>query len=314
MPVLATPPFTQLIICSSLIPSSFKSICPFLALHSSSYPYLLRLWSPHVLSKVLERNSAMTYLSLRIENDDGSTRTGTVKLDGPGGKIKVGVGDPSLGRSSIWVIHGPRHTADLYVGNRDIMGFQKVSLHESGVWRFAWTAERADLVLPPGSDRVLDRWLAPVEFGAGWSIAFRIIIPEEDTYTIAPVGGNRKSRSAIHWLPRPEPGKIVVLHVIVAEPDQGEVLLKHAMPIDLFFSVKGDGRQQVCLLIASYVEPEAEQREWQRRTRDELIGRVMTDYPGVLTPTTRIAVFGNQDDGTRLFLDLGIPPGWAHPK
>lgn len=254
----------------------------------------------------------MTFLSLRIESDDGSAKSKTIRLDGPGGKIRVGAGDPALGRSSVWVIHGPKHTGDIYVGNRDIMGFQKVSLHESGDWRFAWTAERAGLVLPVGSDRVLDRWPAPTQFGAGWSIAFRVIIPEEDTHTIAAVKGHHKSRRDIQWLPRPEPGKCVVLHIIVAEPDQGEVLLKHGLPIGAFFSVTADGRQQVCLLIASYVEQTEEQHELQRSIRDVLISRAETDHPGMITQTTRISVFGNQDDGTRLFLDLGIPERSRH--
>jgi hypothetical protein len=154
------------------------------------------------------------------------------------------------------------------------MGLQKVSLHESGIWRYAWTAEQAAQILPADMDRLMDRWPAAAPFGAGWSIAFRIIIPEEDTHTIAPVQGHRKSRNAIQWLPRPEPGMSVVLHIIIAEPDQGEANLKHGLPIALFFSIREDGKQQVCLVIASNVEITDEQREVQSQIRNELISRL----------------------------------------
>lgn len=249
----------------------------------------------------------MTYLRVRSEDGEGGSRSETTKLSGPGGKLRIGVGDPLQGRSSIWVIEGPKGKSDIYVGNRDIMAFQKVSLHESGVWRFAWTSGQADLVLPSGMDRVLDRWQASAAFGAGWSVALRIFVAEEDTHTVAPVQGKRKSRKAIRWLPRPSQGGAVVLQVIVAKPDQGEVLLQHAHLIDLFFSLREDGEQQVCLLIASYVENSENDREWQRQTREQVIDQISVMDPGLITTTSRMTVFGHQNDGVRAFWDFGIP-------
>jgi hypothetical protein len=75
----------------------------------------------------------------------------------------------------------------------------------------------------------MDGWPAAEPFGAGWSIALRIIIPEEDSHTIAPVSGSLKSIRAIQWIPRPDPGMSVVLHIIIAEPDRGDVLLKEGI-------------------------------------------------------------------------------------
>lgn len=99
----------------------------------------------------------------------------------------------------------------------------------------------------------------------------------------------------------------VVLQVIVAKPDQGEVLLQHALPIGFFFSRREDGEQQVCLLIASYVENNEDDRHWQRQTRDEVIKRVSDTNFESMASTSRMSVFGHQNDGVRVFWDFGVP-------
>jgi hypothetical protein len=256
----------------------------------------------------------MTYLVLGRENEDGAITNETIKLDGPGGKIRIGVGDPSTGRSSIWVVHGPKKNADIYVGNRATMGFQKVSLHESGIWRYAWTAEKASLFVDAETDRMLDRWSASEPIGAGWSIAFRIIIPEEDTHTISPVFGNQSSLSEIIWLPRPEPGTSVVLQIIVAEPDKGFVEVKNGLPAGSFFSVKEDGSVQICLVLVSYVRITEKELESQRQVRKSLLSALASNNAITATPTARMIAFGTQDDGTKYFLDLALPRELSEPQ
>lgn len=53
----------------------------------------------------------------------------------------------------------------LYVSGREIMGDLKLSLHESGISRMAWTAAAAGDRVAPDADRVLSRWttVAPPE-------------------------------------------------------------------------------------------------------------------------------------------------------
>ena len=74
-------------------------------------------------------------LKFTMWNDAGESET--VELDGPGGTIRVVVGEPGR-QSGVWRIWATRNTSDAYIGVRAILGYQKWSLHESGDWRCQW--------------------------------------------------------------------------------------------------------------------------------------------------------------------------------
>jgi hypothetical protein len=70
-----------------------------------------------------------------------------VVLPGPGGTIRVVVGEPGR-QSGVWRIWAPPTKFDVYIGVRAILGYQKWSLYETGDWRHAWlTDEKARAAL-----------------------------------------------------------------------------------------------------------------------------------------------------------------------
>ncbi len=243
---------------------------------------------------------------LTFRTDDG--KHDTKELKGPGGKLRLGVGNPSGERASVWVIEAPRNKGDVYVGNRDIMGYQKISLHQSGRWRWAWTEAKAPLVLPQGVDRVIDRWPRPPEVGAGWTFALRIWVPAEDVTTVCPLHGNRASLRAIHWVPKPPPGTALGFHVVMARPNQGEVHLKGYVPLAGFTLARDDGAPEACLVLLSRLTLTAEHRSWLDETRADWVGAAKSAGADLSSPTIRCAVYGVDEVGVRNVWDLSVAP------
>ncbi|CAN5608501.1 hypothetical protein BH20ACT21_BH20ACT21_12330 [soil metagenome] len=55
--------------------------------------------------------------------------------------LRLIVGSESGGaRSQLWRVWTGRSTSDVYVGARPVAGEVRATLHESGKWRFAFTA------------------------------------------------------------------------------------------------------------------------------------------------------------------------------
>src|SRR6266508_1354198 len=110
---------------------------------------------------------------------DMSDATGTV---GPVSGLRVLVGDEEGRgpRSTLWRIFTGRRTSDVYIGARPIAGEVRVSLHEHGPWRFAFTKQHAEgpgSFVPPSEDRARSKWARPPEFAQGLTRAFIIVIP-----------------------------------------------------------------------------------------------------------------------------------------
>ncbi|MGN6485241.1 MAG: hypothetical protein ACTHMX_12665, partial [Thermomicrobiales bacterium] len=215
----------------------------------------------------------LVYMALGPGDESSTAPSKTFEINGPGGVIHVGVGSPQTGRSSIWTVAGRKNAVDVYIGNRETMKQQKVSLHESGIWRFAWTKEAAEQVLVPGQNRLIEGWKAPDQMGAGWTQGIQIWVLEEDSHTVATVPWSR-SRNGIKWLPYPGAGKAWVFQVVLAQPDQGVVSMKDQFPIDAFHLRSKEGRILICLLVASVVEVSSDNRKWLDNVREEAYRQV----------------------------------------
>src|SRR5664279_4401308 len=97
----------------------------------------------------------MTNLWVSIYDEHGEGIS--IHITGVGGTIRVCVGKVGE-RSSVWRIWANKRSSDVYVAARTIAGVQRFSLHQSGVWRYAWTASAAQDHVPEDQDRVIDRW------------------------------------------------------------------------------------------------------------------------------------------------------------
>lgn len=84
-------------------------------------------------------------------------------------------------------------------------GEVRVSLHESGKYRFAFTEKhqsRADALIPVGVDRAKHKWKRPAEFAPGLTRAFAIEVPASELRT--PRGSDPLKKPAIWLAPPPE--------------------------------------------------------------------------------------------------------------
>lgn len=131
--------------------------------------------------------------------------------------LRVIVGDKGGGpRSQLWRIWTGHRTSDVYVGSRQIAGDIRVSLHESGKWRFAFTERhlrRPEALIAPDQDRAAYKWDRPPEFAPGLTRAFAIEIPSTE---LRPPKGPDPLRKPAVWLPVPPPGTLIEIDLFLA--------------------------------------------------------------------------------------------------
>jgi hypothetical protein len=132
--------------------------------------------------------------------------------------VRFAVGQPDGPQSSVWRLWVDGN--DVYISQRDLTSVKKVSLHESGIWRYAWTAEfvaKAPPFLAPGQDRATDKWdRTTLEFLPGVTRAFDILVPASEVTMPkhaepAAVSGKKK----IVWVPSPPEGCAMHFTVLI---------------------------------------------------------------------------------------------------
>ena len=244
---------------------------------------------------------------LRIRTAQGEE---PIELGGPGGTMRFGVGDPDGLRSTIWTVTAPRNKADVYVGNRSIMHQLKISLHESGDWRYQWTREQGATFLPAGVGRIIDQWAQPAEVGSGWTRAVRIWIAAEDLAVLGPPRGRPSSVQDIMWLPAPEPGEVFGFDVVIARAGQGVTRLLRYRPVDAMWlkasDESDDEDREFCVLLGARLSISPEERAWLDAERNRFIAAALRGGANLNSPTVRGALYAIDDGGARNLWDLSL--------
>jgi hypothetical protein len=138
-------------------------------------------------------------------------------------RVIVGAKEGGGPRSALWRIFTGRRTSDVYVGARAIAGEVRVSLHERGPWRFAFTDKHQrgpNSFVPPEEDRARHKWSRPPEFAPGLTRAFIIVVASSELR--APRGPDPLTKPAV-WIPAPPDGSQVEINVFLvrgAGPEQ----------------------------------------------------------------------------------------------
>jgi hypothetical protein len=244
-------------------------------------------------------------VTMKITDESGKPEL--FSLDGPGGDLRVAVGSSQDGRSSVWRLTGSRTAGDIYLGNRDLMAIQKISLHESGSFRLAWTA-KSSLDITGRDNRLIDGWRRAEGNEAGWATAFRIWIVSEDVDFIGVPFGKQRSINSILWLPKPPANHAIAIDVVLVRPDLGEVALPLQRPIGGFWLNRNDGKPEGCIVLASQLEVSAKNRAWLDDVREDMNRNLLSDPTVQTTPTVRGIVYGYENDGTRCVWDLSLHP------
>ncbi|MEU1204037.1 hypothetical protein [Nocardia sp. NPDC005825] len=187
----------------------------------------------------------------------------------------------------------------MYVAIRNIAGYQKWSLHESGDWRFQWVSEARAVEFGGTANRIIDRWEQPAEVGAsGMTKGLSIWVRHCDVVSMD--NDDDPKHAQVQWLPTPPPGSAVGIHIVVARPDQGIVDLSNSVPFDGF--TLADGR--VVLILMQYRELTDEVNAVVRDAQREAVARANVDWGAAVAP--RMVISGFDDQGIRLVWDTAV--------
>lgn len=235
---------------------------------------------------------------LRISNGQGRELS-LWPINGPGEPIRFAVGAPSGDRSAVWRLWANKSKNDIYFANRDLAHHQKISLHESGSWRFQWTKPEVAERFAPGQGRLIQEWNRPPEIRPGWTSSLVLWVDESDVVPMAPVVSNGKP---IRWVPKPETGQLIAFHVIIGRLDQGPVAVPRSQPVAAFTLTNGD----IVLVIAVTHTLTESRRRWLFSQRARLSTAMGSLIRGHDTP--RAVLFRADEYGNAIRWDIAL---WA---
>jgi hypothetical protein len=135
---------------------------------------------------------------------------------------RFGVGTTEGPRSAVWRLWVGKGTSDVYIAARAHGGDYKVSLHESGVWRFAFTdVYRRRRSSSGAEDRVIERWNRPPPI-EGITPAFMIVVPSGEVGLPRHPLTTEKAKKytkGVTWVPPAPEGFATYFMVMYAPPD-----------------------------------------------------------------------------------------------
>jgi hypothetical protein len=232
--------------------------------------------------------------------DDGHGNREDIVLTGPGGTIRAAIGEPGC-HSGIWRIWANKNKSDVYIAIRNIAGYQKWSLHETGDWRYQWvTTERAQQYAKT-SERVIDNWAQPQEVGESrLTKGFTKKVRHEDLVPLADIPGSLPAE--VVWLPAPPEGHAMGMHVAIMRPDGPQIELQDAVPFAGF--TLSDGR--AVLLFASR-QPVTDA---QNQMIEDAVAKVLARKPAHVhlraEEGLRMSAFGNDLEGGKQVWDIAL--------
>ncbi len=225
-----------------------------------------------------------------------------------GSTLRFRVEDPLRGvESSTWSVVGSKKTGDLYFSGREIMGDLKISLHESGITRMAWTAQSGDARLKPGEDRVISRWTSVASLPDGWAYVLRVSIPDSALSPILPALPDRPRKPTV-TLPPVGPGRTIEVRVLAGKPGCGGIRVEGELE-EVGRMVLGDGTK---VLVTAWSHPTTEAIEAElEKVRSNAMARGAAQRP-----VPRAFAWGTDVDFHVPFvLDAGDPrPPADRPK
>jgi len=138
------------------------------------------------------------------------------------------------GRSSVWNVWANKSASDVYIAIRSSASLHKISLHESGDFRYQLigmtteTLKRPDLAFTSLVDhdggRILHQWRRPEPDSSGWVSCMSIIIHSSE---LQQHGVDNPEK--ITWLSPPPAGHAVEIQGFLVDPGKGEFHLTGAM-------------------------------------------------------------------------------------
>jgi hypothetical protein len=207
----------------------------------------------------------------------------------------------------VWRLWRGKGTSDVYVAARTLGGVVKVSLHESGEYRYAFTNEYWKSSASRGAGpRVMERWNRPPPI-QGITPAFTIAVPSDEIRVPRlplPEGTNNKYTKNATWIAPAPPGFSTQFDVLFTGPDGPEPVPENRF-LDRFVLSNGE---TVNILIQELPVTEAQQQliRLSRQRISEYVAKGEWAARGELeaSPEPRVWLYGHSDNGARFFIDI----------
>jgi hypothetical protein len=222
--------------------------------------------------------------------------------------VRFAVGGPDEPRSCVWRVWMGRGTSDLYISARVQGGVWKVSLHESGDWRFAFTREYAEARRM--DDRLIEQWERPQPLHEGITSAFNIIVPSTElALPRQPLPEDAKKHTKnVTWVQSAPEGHAT--HFIVMYTEPGEPVPETDVEILANFSLPDGRTASVTVFESAISKGEHQQIETVRRGlavgMKQASSEVQAAYEAALEP--RGYIYGHDEHETRFFIDIAGSP------
>lgn len=210
-------------------------------------------------------------------------------------QIRFGLGTDEGQYSMVW--RAWAQGDEIYLAPRGMANLVKLSVHSSGVWRWAWT-EKSVLAQQVSGDRAHIKWHKPPPYIPGWTVGPTVLWP------YAPVEGwgvdPPETDKLVHWLDPPAKGRKVSVNLILGErgltPARDLAEEKH-MPVIAEFKLRSRGIVWVC----SRDDP---------MTFEEHRGIAVVQARGVDEHSLGFggtAIIPSESNGAPLFVELRVP-------
>ncbi|MCJ7655077.1 MAG: hypothetical protein MUO97_07245 [Dehalococcoidia bacterium] len=208
-------------------------------------------------------------------------------------------------RAATWKCwaHTGKKKSDIYLACRELGGYLKISLHQSGDWRIAYTQEffKENLSTFPDKrdNRVIMQWPRPPQIAEGITLAFRIITP----YSAVSTALDIPLPKHIISIPVPPDNRAVEIAAIITAP---YTLVsnwpgRNSMDTQLIGLMVLDSGETVWIVhrvtdIPDLGTLQAMPRFFNGKDEDDL----------ARAQSPRVLVFGNEKDGSRVIIDSTI--------
>lgn len=180
------------------------------------------------VAALLRRGPQSTRAGLQLRVN-GELESGFVfQTAHPNRPIRLAVGRPGM-RSSVWRIWANQGTSDIYIASRHTAGHHKISLHQSGDYRYQTIGFKKPYQhlsnfaiagqLPEG--RLVGSWSRPEPQLHGWTDAMRIVIPTSELFdSIVPVDTSSDVKQT-QWIEPAPRSQAVEIRIFVVRPNLG---------------------------------------------------------------------------------------------
>lgn len=225
------------------------------------------------------------------------------------------VGDPAA-RSSVWRVFAGPNASDVYILIRSSADLHKISLHESGDFRYQLIgmtrdeADRADLAIVSLSGeygdsggRILHQWTRPEPSSDGWTEGFRLVIPAGD---LMPGPAGPKDLGDVEWIPAPSDGRAVEIRGFFVSPGEGEMDLSGLVRETGVFSFLGGFKlpnEQVFVLFSSTVTLQQSDLEMLEDMRKNCREKAHPGFDWSPEKGSRILAYPSDESGFPTFID-----------